>query len=207
MTAASTPDVGRVGPRLWLVRHGETEWASAGRHTSRTDVPLTATGRAEAASLTQPLAGHRFVEVLSSPMSRALETARLAGFGARVEVVDDLREWDYGADEGRTMEQIRADRPGWSIWRDGPRDGERLGEVAARADRVIARARAAAGDVLCFGHGHCLRIIGARWLGLPADDGRLLALAPAHLSILGWEHETAVIDRWNETTRGGSGEG
>lgn len=186
-------------PRLWVVRHGETEWASAGRHTSRTDVPLTPRGRAQAEAIRARLAGHHFGEVLSSPMSRALETAGLAGYGPRVEVVDDLREWGYGEDEGRTTTEIHLERPGWEIWRDGPLAGERLAQIGARADRVIARVRAARSDVLCFGHGHCLRIIGARWLGLPPRDGRLLALAPATVSVLGWEREAAVIERWNET--------
>jgi probable phosphoglycerate mutase len=135
-------------------------------------------------------------------MRRALETCRLAGFGERVEVLDDLHEWDYGADEGRTTEEIRRDRPGWSIWRDGPLGGETLDELSARAERVVGRARASGGDVLAFGHGHCLRVVAARWLGLPPADGALLALSPATLSILGWERETAVLERWNEPCEG-----
>ena len=185
-------------PRLWLVRHGETEWARDGRHTSHTDVPLTELGRAQAASVADELEAGRFGLVLSSPMVRAFETARLAGFGGRVEVTDDLREWDYGADEGRTTPEIRAERPGWTIWRDGPNGGETAGEVAARADRVIARVRAQESDVLAFGHGHQLRVLAARWLGQPPTDGRLYELSTATLSILGWERETAVIERWNE---------
>jgi broad specificity phosphatase PhoE len=130
-------------------------------------------------------------------MRRALDTARLAGFGDRAKVDDDLREWDYGADEGLTTAEIREDRPGWSIWSDGPRGGETISAVAARADRVVARVLAGSGDVLAFGHGHMLRILAARWLALPPEDGRLLALGTATVSILGWEHESAVVLRWN----------
>ena len=185
-------------PRLWIVRHGETEWSASGRHTSRTDVPLTRPGEEQAAGLRERLAGIAFALVLTSPRRRALETCRLAGFGGRAIVDDDLAEWDYGADEGRTTAEIRRDRPGWTIWRDGPSGGETIDQVAARAERVIARARAADGDVLAFAHGHLLRILGARWVGLAAVDGRALLLEPATLSILGWEHESPVIARWNE---------
>jgi broad specificity phosphatase PhoE len=187
-------------PRLWIVRHGETTWARLGRHTSHTDVPLTVRGRDEARALGDDLAGGRFALVLSSPRRRALESARLAGFGDRVEVADDLVEWDYGADEGRTTAQIRADRPGWTIWRDGPRDGETARHVQIRADRVIARARAAPGDTLAFAHGHVLRVLGARWLGLPVRDGRLFELGTATISVLGWERDQATIERWNVST-------
>jgi probable phosphoglycerate mutase len=131
-------------------------------------------------------------------MSRALETARIAGFGDRADVLDDLREWDYGADEGRTTAEIRRDRRGWSIWRDGPSGGERLADVAARADRVIARAHDQPGDVLVFAHGHVLRVLAARWLTLPPIDGRHFALGTATISVLGWERDTPVIERWNE---------
>jgi len=193
------PDGTRVArPRAWLIRHGETEWARDGRHTGRTDVPLTGLGRSQAVAAGRKIAGQAFAEVFSSPLARALETCRIAGFGDRVEVIDDLREWDYGDDEGRTTPEIRADRPGWSIWGDGPRNGETVDEVGARADRVIARVREAPGDVLCFAHGHVLRILAARWLALPAVDGRLFALSPATVSVLGWEREAPVIQRWNE---------
>ena len=186
-------------PKLWIVRHGETTWARLGRHTSRTDVPLTSRGRADARRIAAVVSGHAFALVLSSPKRRALETARLAGFGDQVELSDDLLEWDYGADEGLTTPAIRADRPGWTIWRDGPRDGETARHVAARVDRVIARVRAAPGDVLVFAHGHVLRALTARWLDLPVRDGRLFELDTATVSVLGWEREQPVIERWNVT--------
>lgn len=185
---------------MWLVRHGETVWARDGRHTGRTDVPLTDVGRGQAMAVGRRLAGQRFTAVLSSPLSRALETARIAGFGDRVELSDDLMEWDYGADEGRTTAAIRRERPGWSIWEAGPKDGEMAAAVAARADRVIDRVLGGHGDVLCFAHGHLLRVLAARWLGLAAIDGRLFALSTATISVLGWERETAVIELWNEPT-------
>jgi len=137
--------------------------------------------------------------VLSSPRSRALDTARLAGFGDRLEVSDDLREWDYGADEGRTTPEIRLERPGWTIWHAGPEAGETIDQVAERVDRVIGRARRASGDVIVFAHGHVLRILAARWIGEPPSEGRLFALSTATLSILGWEREQPVIERWNDT--------
>jgi broad specificity phosphatase PhoE len=197
------PDLDGAQPRLWLVRHGETEWARLGRHTGRTDVPLTELGRAQAVAVGRKLKGQRFVEVLSSPLSRALETAQIAGFLSRVVLVDDLREWDYGADEGRTTLEIQAERPGWTIWNDGPRGGESIADVARRADRVIDRVRAQRGDALCFAHGHVLRVLTARWLRLPPNDGRLFELSTATLSVLGWERETATIERWNEACASG----
>jgi probable phosphoglycerate mutase len=188
-----------TAPRIWLVRHGETEWARLGRHTGRTDIPLTALGREQATGVADRLVGHAFAEVWSSPLSRAIDTARLAGFADRVETVDDLVEWDYGADEGRTTTEIRLERAGWTIWGDGPKAGETIDQVAERVDRVIARARASSGDVLVFAHGHVLRILAARWIGEPPTEGRLFALSTATLSILGWEREQAVIERWNDT--------
>jgi probable phosphoglycerate mutase len=188
----------RVPPRLWLVRHGETEWARLGRHTGHSDIPLTDAGRAQAEALRPRLAGVSFGAVVSSPLSRALDTARLAGFADRVAIDADLREWDYGDDEGRTTIEIRAERPGWTIWRNGIRGGEAIEAVAARADRVIARARALEGDTLVFAHGHVGRILGARWIGLPPSAGARLALATATISILGWEREAPVISRWND---------
>jgi broad specificity phosphatase PhoE len=195
-TRAAVPAADR--PRLWLVRHGETEWAATGRHTGRTEVPLTARGEAQARELGTRLAGRSFVEVLTSPRARATGTCRLAGFADRAQVVDDLAEWDYGTDEGRTSAEIRADRPNWSIWSDGPRGGETIGEVAARAERVIEHVRDAHGDVLVFSHGHLLRILAARWVGLAPTAGAVLLLEPATISVLGWERDTAVIERWNQ---------
>lgn len=185
-------------PRIWLVRHGETEWARLGRHTGHTDIPLTEAGRLQALALGPRLAGLPFTTVLSSPLSRALDTARLAGFADRVQLDPDLREWDYGADEGRTTPEIRAERPGWSVWTDGVPDGEPIEAVGARVDRVIERARALDGDSLCFAHGHVLRVLTARWLGLAPAAGALFALGTATISILGWERETPVISRWND---------
>jgi probable phosphoglycerate mutase len=189
-----------VRPRLWLVRHGETEWARLGRHTGRTDIPLTELGREQAASVAARLRGRAFALVLSSPLSRALDTARLAGFADRVRTDDDLLEWDYGADEGRTTPEIRVDRPGWTIWAEGPAAGETAEDVARRVNRIIELARQQAGDVLVFAHGHVLRVLAARWLDLPPASGGMFALSTATLSILGWERDAPVIERWNDTT-------
>ncbi len=180
-----------------LIRHGETEWSASLRHTGRTDVALTAAGEAAARGLSACLAGWTFARVLTSPLRRASETCRLAGFGVRCEAREDLREWDYGAYEGLTTAQIRERRPEWSLWRDGVPDGETLAQVGARADRVIAEARAVDGDVALFAHGHVLRILTARWLDLPPDRGRSFALSTASLGVLGYEREIPVILRWN----------
>lgn len=181
------------------MRHGETPWTISGQHTGRTDVSLTAEGRCEAERLAPRLAGRTFARVLTSPVQRATETCRLAGFTELAELCDDCREWDYGDYEGRTTEEIRADVPGWSLWRDDVPGGETAAQVAARADRVIERLRGAPGDALVFSHGHFLRVLTARWLGLGPEDGRLFALSPASISVLGWEREQAVITQWNET--------
>lgn len=186
--------------QLFLVRHGETEWSREGRHTGRTDVPLTAHGRFQAEQVGRYLRAHDFALVLTSPLSRAVETCRLAGLGGAARARGDLREWDYGEYEGRTTTDIREERPGWTLWRDGVPGGESVDEVGARADAVIAEARAAPGDVVLFAHGHVLRILAARWLGLPACDGGLLALDPAAVSILGYERETSVIRLWNDSS-------
>jgi broad specificity phosphatase PhoE len=185
--------------QLWLVRHGETEWSAAGRHTSHTDVPLTARGRALAAELRERLAGVEFDLVLSSPLGRARETCRLAGFGSRAEVTADLREWDYGSGEGLTTAQIRKTSPGWTVWTHDLPGGEPGVEVGARADRVIARARAAGGRTLAFSHGHMSRVIGARWIDLQVSDGARLRLDTAAVCVLGWERDTPVLHRWNDT--------
>ncbi len=188
----------RAGPRLFLVRHGETEWSSLGRHTGRTDVPLTEHGRAQALALRAKLAGRRFARVLTSPRSRAHETCRIIGLADAAEVEPDLAEWDYGVYEGRLTLDIRETIPGWSVWTHPIEDGEAVEEVGARADRVIARIEDTDGDVALFGHGHQLRILGARWIGLEPAAGRRFALATATLSVLGWERETRVLESWNE---------
>ena len=180
-----------------LVRHGDTPWSISGQHTGRTDVPLNAEGRTQAAALGSRLAGRAFGLVLSSPRQRAVDTARLAGFGDELVLDEDLVEWDYGDYEGRTTADIRAEAPGWTLWADGVPNGETVAEVAWRADRVLARAADAGADVLLFSHGHLLRVLAARWLGLDPRDGRLLALAAGSVSELGWEREQAVLASWN----------
>ena len=192
------PDHDEPSSELWLVRHGETAWSATGRHTGSTDIELTEQGEAAARALAPRLAGRRFVRVLSSPLLRARRTAQLAGF-PDAEVLDDLREWDYGQDEGRTTAQIRQDRPGWTVWGDGPLGGETAEAVSARAGRVVALSRAADGPVLTFSHGHFCRVLGARWLELEARDGRHLVLSTASVSVLGWEHGMPAVRHWNDT--------
>ena len=183
-----------------LVRHGPTEWSVSGRHTGKTDLPLTEDGRAAAASLRERLAGYEFTTVLTSPLLRARETAELAGLGDRAEPEADLREYDYGDYEGLTTDQIREDRPGWYLWRDGVPDGETPEQVGDRADRAIARALEAGGDVALFAHGHVLRVLAARWIELPAEYGGHLALSTASLSELGYERERRAVWLWNDTS-------
>lgn len=182
---------------IWLIRHGQTEWSLSGAHTGRTDLPLTDTGRQNAAAVGRWLAGRMFSLVLSSPLSRALETCRLAGYGDAAQIEPNLREWDYGDYEGRSTAQIRKERPGWSLWVNGPLHGETVEQVGVRADAVLARIHGQDGDVALFAHGHILRILTARWLGLAPDYGRLFALSTATVSTLGFEHETQVISQWN----------
>lgn len=188
-------------PDLWLVRHGETEWARLGRHTGRTDIQLTDRGRAQASAVAAKLSGTTFGAVVSSPLSRALDTARLAGFGDRVTTDPDLLEWDYGDLEGLTSAEIRDERPDWTIWTGPVPGGERAEDVAARVDRFIASVRSdhvPGRDVLAFAHGHLLRVLAARWLGKPPGDGGMFALSTATVSVLGWEHGAPVVVRWNE---------
>jgi probable phosphoglycerate mutase len=187
-----TPDVAVV-----LVRHGETEWSSSGRHTSYSDVALTAHGREQARALAPRLAGIDFSAVLTSPRARARETCELAGLATCAEVTDDLAEWNYGDYEGRTTEQIREQVPGWTIFGGGAPGGETAAEVAARADLILERATAAGGVVALFSHGHFLRVLGARWIGEPAAAGAWLGLDTATLSCLGHEHEQRVLRVWN----------
>jgi len=184
-------------PELWLIRHGETEWSLSGAHTSRTDLPLTAEGEQRAAELGDILRGKRFTLVLSSPMRRALETAKLAGFSPEID--SDLCEWDYGSYEGRTTTDIQKENPGWTIWTATPPGGEPAEQVAARADRAIASATQVNGDAALFAHGHFLRVLAARWLGLEPQAGRFFALSTGTISVLGWERETRVIKVWNRT--------
>jgi probable phosphoglycerate mutase len=185
---------------VWLVRHGQTEWAQLGRHTGRTDIPLTEIGREQAGAIGRRLAGHPFGLVLTSPLARAAETAAIAGYAETAIRDDDLMEWDYGALEGRTTADIRSEMPAWTIWAGPWPRAETADDVGARADRVIARIRGAraSGDVLVFAHGHLLRVLAARWLGLPPGSGGLFELATATLSILGWDREAPSIELWNE---------
>ncbi len=184
-------------PEIWLARHGETEWSRSGRHTGRTDVELTEEGRRQARALRSPLAQRDFQRVISSPLSRALETCRLAGLGKRAELSEALLEWNYGSYEGLTSAQIRERRTGWVLWRDGCPGGESPAEVGERVDPLVAELLQAKGDIALFAHGHVLRVLAARWLGLRPGDGALLALDTGTLSVLGWEHASAVIRRWN----------
>ena len=183
---------------LWLIRHGETEWSAAGRHTSSTDLALTAEGERKARAVGRLLGDKTFALVLASPLRRALDTCRLAGYSPQE--TPDLREWGYGSYEGLTTAEIQVQNPGWTIWTGTPPGGESAEEVGARADRVIARAAAAGGDVALFGHGHMLRVLAARWLGLEPTGGRLLALSTGSVSVLGYEHQTRVVQGWNRTT-------
>ena len=184
-----------VATEIVLVRHGETEWSRDGKHTGNTDVPLTERGRKQAQLLGAALAAQSFVRVLTSPLARAADTARLAGFDA--EPRDELREWDYGAYEGRRTAEIREERPGWTLWADGVPNGETAAEVAARVDAVLAELRTVEGAALVFAHGHLLRVLAVRWIGLEPEAGRLLALDPATVGVLGYERETPVIRVWN----------
>jgi len=185
------------GKGVFLVRHGATEWSESGRHTGRTDLPLVEKGRQQARAVARLLAGRHFVMVLTSPLQRARETCRIAGFEPSAEVSEDLLEWDYGAYEGLTTAQIRDRRPGWTIWDAPPPEGETLPQVAARAEHVIQRARAATGDVLLFAHAHLLRVLAARWCELPAVEGRRLPLETGALCALGYERETPGLVLWN----------
>ncbi|MBI3694669.1 MAG: histidine phosphatase family protein [Acidobacteria bacterium] len=187
--------------QLWLFRHGETEWSRSGAHSGRTDLPLINVGREKAATLGRHLDDRRFALVLSSPLQRARETCRLAGYGDVAQIEANLCEWDYGKYEGRTTPEIRQETPDWNLWTSGVPNGETVDQVAARAQAVIARASSAGGDVALFAHGHILRILAACWLGLPPAAGGLFALDTASLSILGYERTTRVITRWNETFR------
>ncbi|SDA23927.1 probable phosphoglycerate mutase [Methylobacterium sp. UNC378MF] len=185
-------------PQITLVRHGETAWSRSGQHTGRSDIPLTPEGEAAARALAPRLAVRAYAEVWSSPSSRAATTCALAGFGGRV-IDPDLAEWDYGAYEGRTTKAILAERPDWRLFRDGCPEGETAAAVGARADRVIARARARDDDLVVFSSAHFLRVLAARWIGLEPEGGALLVLCTASVSVLGYEHDRTepVLRAWN----------
>jgi probable phosphoglycerate mutase len=182
---------------LWLIRHGETEWSAAKRHTGRTDIPLTPIGERQAAALGQFLAGRRFAGVLCSPLSRAQKTCQLAGYGEVARVTDDLLEWDYGIYEGRTTQEIRLEQPDWSIWTASVPKGESIEQVGCRAQRVIQQVLGVSGDVVLFAHAHILRVLTACWLGLPPEEGQLFVLGTASIGVLGYERETRVVTAWN----------
>jgi broad specificity phosphatase PhoE len=187
-------------PILYLVRHGQTAWSKSGQHTSRTDLALEPEGEANARALAPWITALDCVQVLSSPRRRAHETARLAGVGG-VETTEDLAEWFYGDYEGLKTEDIRRERPSWTLFADGAPGGETAAEVGRRADRVIARALATDGNTLCFAHGHVLRVVAARWVELPVSEAARFALAAGSLSELGWERETRQVVHWNQVPR------
>ena len=183
-------------PELWLFRHGETEWSLNGKHTSVTDLPLTAQGQEQARALAPVVAQHTFNLVLSSPRQRALRTAQLAGLG-HAEIEQNLQEWNYGDYEGLSTPEIQATHPGWSVWADPIHNGETVDEVAARAQKVIDRCLEHGGRCALFAHAHIFRILAAVWLQQPGVFGSRLALGTATVSVLGWERNTRVVTRWN----------
>jgi broad specificity phosphatase PhoE len=195
--APSRGDLLGVPSCLVLLRHGATAWSISGQHTGRTDIPLEPEGREQAKAAGQLLKGREFALILASPLRRAWDTCVLAGFEAQPE--PDLMEWDYGAYDGLTSAEIVVDRPEWTIWTGGVEGGERAADVGRRVDRVIERAREADGDTLCVAHGHVLRVLTARWLGLPPVGGRLFGLDPGAICVLGWEHGTPVVLLWNRS--------
>jgi len=198
----SQPGIQHIPGRIFLVRHAATEWSRAGRHTGLTDLPLLPDGEADAVAVGRRLANLEPVLVLSSPLRRALDTCRLAGFGEGVETSRLLVEMDYGAYEGLTTAQVRLDRPDWDLFNDGCPGGETIEDVGKRVDLLIERLRGDAslcdGDVLVFAHGHVLRVLTARWLGLLASEARRFALGAARIGLMDWEHEWAVLGGWNQ---------
>jgi broad specificity phosphatase PhoE len=187
-------------PEITLVRHGETAWSLSGQHTGRSDIPLTENGEAAARALAPRLSGLSFSAVWTSPSQRARNTCVLAGFGERAVVQPDLAEWDYGAYEGITTKEILLKGPDWRLFRDGCPDGEAVSDISARADRIIAELRRANAPILIFSSSHFLRVLGARWLGLPAEEGCRFILDTTSISVLGYEHDLTepVIRRWNQ---------
>lgn len=194
------PPVEAASQSVVLVRHGETEWSRTGRHTGRSDIPLDPEGEEQARWLRQGLREWRFAEVLFSPLQRARRTCEIAGCAGAARPEPRIQEWDYGEYEGRTADQIRAQHPNWTIWADGVVGGERLADVARRADSVIDEIRRVDGDVALFAHGHLLRILAARWCGLPARAGEHLAFSAAALSVLGADRGDPIIWSWNDTS-------
>ena len=188
-----------VDLELWLIRHGETEWSASGKHTSRTDVPLTARGRESAKAIGQYLGKREFSLILTSPRQRAQETCRIAGYSSRAIMDDNLAEWDYGDYEGRTTAEIRSQDAGWSIWSAAVPSGESIEQVAERAESIILRTEGVGGRVALFSHAHFIRILAATWIGLPARSGSLFALGTGSVSILGFERETRVLQMWNRS--------
>ncbi len=188
--------------RVLLVRHGETEWSRSGRHTGRRDLPLDAEGEAQARRLRRHLRGWAAATVLVSPLQRARRTCELAGFARGAQVDPRMQEWDYGAYEGRTADEIQVERPSWTIWKDGVMGGETIDDVARRAESVIVRVRVIQGDVALFAHGHFLRILAARWCDLPAAAAEHLALSPAAVSVLGTDRGSSTVWRWNDNFHG-----
>jgi broad specificity phosphatase PhoE len=182
---------------IYLIRHGETEWAKNGRHTGRTDIPLTDAGREQAGFLLPIFDEVKFTRILSSPLQRALETAKLAGLGSRVELDKDLLEWAYGDYEGLTTKEIRDQVPDWSVWTHPCPNGETIDQISLRADRVVATLRSIEGNVAIFSHGHFLRVLVSRWVGLSANHGSRFLLGTSTLSILAYENATPVIKTWN----------
>jgi probable phosphoglycerate mutase len=187
-------------PRLFLARHGDTPWTDSRQHTGRTDLALNARGEQNARQLGERLRANTYVRVFTSPLQRASKTCELAGFGSRAEIDSDLLEWDYGSFEGKLTAEILKERPGWELYRDGSPGGESPADVAGRADHFIARCREISGDVLAFSSGHIIRMIAARWLGLPPAAGRFFFCRPASVGVLGYEHDSRdepIIRAWN----------
>lgn len=187
-------------PKIYLARHGETAWSLSGQHTGVTDIPLTPHGEHNARNLGERLSGMHFANVLTSPLKRARRTCELAGFDAQAEITGELTEWNYGDYEGKLTVDIRKERPDWFLFRDGCPGGESVEAVGARADRILARLRVLEGDTILFSHGHFLRVLGARWLNLPAAQAQLFLLTTASLSVLGYEHNRhePVLRLWND---------
>lgn len=198
MSATAVPQTDPA-QEVALLRHGETAWSRDGKHTGLTDVPLTERGRDQARALGRVLAGRRFARVLTSPLSRASDTCELVRLGWPADICDDLVEWDYGVYEGRTTEAIRRTVPGWTVWTHPVPQGESIGDVARRADRVIELVRSVKGDVALFAHGHLLRVLAARWCGLDGAEGKLFSLSTASFCLLGYERGVPGIELWNAT--------